>query len=287
MLMNAGSLIPEATISDLHEAMRAGDLASRALVERYLDRIEATTGPEINAIVTVNPNAEQRASTLDKRFDQEGLTGALHGIPVLVKDQVWTVDIVTTYVSVAFAEYIPSTDATIVRRLRDAGAVVLAKTNLPDWAAGFVSHSSTASLTKNPLRARPISGRIERGHRRGCRGESRHRRDRRGNRRLHPGSGILLQPLRAPVHDRVGEPNRPLSAREPTGHGRADGANGRRRGEAVRRARGIRPGRRTYRCEPTPPHRGRIPFGHGLGGLDGRRFGVLRSRFGEDHGQRR
>ena len=150
--MNTGSLIPEATIGDLHGAMAAGALTSSGLVDRYLDRIETydRNGPEINAIVTVNPDARHRAATLDDRFDREGLTGPLHGIPVLVKDQVSTADIVTTYGSEAFAEYVPSTDATIVRRLREAGAIVLAKTNLPDWAAGFVGHSSAAGQTKNP-----------------------------------------------------------------------------------------------------------------------------------------
>jgi Asp-tRNA(Asn)/Glu-tRNA(Gln) amidotransferase A subunit family amidase len=150
--MTTESLITEATITELHEAMRAGNLTSRALIERYLDRIEAydRTGSKINAIVNLNPNAKQRASTLDERFEQEGLTGKLHGVPVLVKDQVSTADIVTTYGSEAFAEYMPSTDATIVRRLRDAGAIVLGKTNLPDWAAGFIGHSSVAGQTKNP-----------------------------------------------------------------------------------------------------------------------------------------
>jgi len=150
--MCANTSIVEATIPTLHAAMRAGELTSESLVERYIRRIEAydRDGPEINSVVTVNPNATARAARLDERLAETGFVGPLHGVPVLVKDQVSTAGIVTTYGSEAFAEYVPDEDATIVERFREAGAIVLAKTNMPDWAAGFVGHSSVAGQTKNP-----------------------------------------------------------------------------------------------------------------------------------------
>lgn len=144
--------VTEATIAEVHAAMRAGEMTSQALVERYLDRIEAydRAGPEINSVITLNPDASDRAARLDDQFTDSGLIGPLHGIPVLVKDQLSTADVTTTYGSEAFEGYVPAEDATIVERLRNAGGIVLAKTNLPDWAAGFVGYSSVAGQTKNP-----------------------------------------------------------------------------------------------------------------------------------------
>jgi len=132
--------------------MRRGDLTARGIVDRYIGRIEAydSAGPAVNAIVTVSPNAEDRAASLDRQFERSGPVGPLHGVPVLLKDQASTADMVTTYGSEAFADYVPAEDAAVVERLRDAGAVVLAKTNLPDWAAGFVGYSSVQGQTKNP-----------------------------------------------------------------------------------------------------------------------------------------
>ena len=142
----------EATIAEIHAAMEAGELTSQKLVAQYLARIQAydRAGPELNSVITHNPNASERAAHLDEQFADSGLVGSLHGIPVLVKDQLSTVDITTTYGSEAFDEYVPAEDATVVERLRNAGAIVLAKTNLPDWAAGFVGYSSVAGQTKNP-----------------------------------------------------------------------------------------------------------------------------------------
>lgn len=281
--MNAGSLIPEATIAELHEAMGAGDLTSSALVERYLDRIEAydRTGPELNTIVTVNPGAKKRASTLDERFSREGLTGPLHGIPVLVKDQVSTADIVTTYGSEAFAEYVPSTDATIVRRLRDAGAIVLAKTNLPDWAAGFVGHSSAAGQTKNPYALDRSPGGSSAGTGAGIAanlgtigiGE-----DTGGSIRV-PASCCNLYGLR-PTTGLVSRTGlSPLVSRQDTAGPMA------RTVDDVARLFDVLVGfdlddERTGACRL---HRdeGSSCSAPELGGLDGRRLGVLRSRFGD------
>ncbi|MDS0261132.1 amidase [Haloarcula sp. S1CR25-12] len=150
--MSYPSSIVEATIGELHAAMRRGELTSESIVDQYIERIGAydRDGPRINSVVTVNPAARDRAAELDQRFAESGLCGPLHGIPVLVKDQVSTAGLVTTFGSEAFADYVPAEDATIVRRLKEAGAVILAKTNLPDWAAGFVGYSSVLGQTKNP-----------------------------------------------------------------------------------------------------------------------------------------
>ena len=150
--MTATFDVVETTISEIHAAMAAGTLTTADLVASYLDRIAAydRAGPQLNGVITVNPRARERATELDTAFEREGPVGPLHGIPVLVKDQVSTADVVTTYGSAAFADFVPAADATIVTRLRDAGAVVLAKTNLPDWAAGFVGYSSVQGQTKNP-----------------------------------------------------------------------------------------------------------------------------------------
>jgi Asp-tRNA(Asn)/Glu-tRNA(Gln) amidotransferase A subunit family amidase len=142
----------EATVAEIHDAIRDGSLTSVELVDQYLDRIAAydRAGPELNAIVTVNPRARERAAELDADFGSSGFVGPLHGIPILLKDQIQTAGLRTTFGSAAFADYVPDRDATLVTALRDAGAIILAKTNMPDWAAGFVGYSSVQGQTKNP-----------------------------------------------------------------------------------------------------------------------------------------
>jgi len=144
--------ITELTVAQTHELLERGALTSEALVERYLDRIEAydDSGPELGAVITVNDNASDRASELDAAFAADGPVGPLHGVPVLLKDQIQTADTVTTYGSEAFAGFVPDDDAELVTRLREAGAIILAKTNMPDWGSGFVGYSSAAGQTKNP-----------------------------------------------------------------------------------------------------------------------------------------
>jgi len=145
--------VEETTIADIHAAMRAGELTSRALVEAYLQRIEAydRSGPELNSILGVNDGALARAGELDEALSQTGeLTGPLHGIPVVVKDCVETSEIDTTFGSAAVQGYRPAEDAVIVRKLREAGAIILAKTTLPDFATSWFSFSSVSGDTKNP-----------------------------------------------------------------------------------------------------------------------------------------
>jgi Asp-tRNA(Asn)/Glu-tRNA(Gln) amidotransferase A subunit family amidase len=142
----------EVTVDEIHEAMEAGELRSQELVEGYLDRIESydQSGPKLNSITTVNDSAVDRAAELDEQLEQNGLTGPLHGIPILVKDQAETAGLRTTFGSEACADYVPETDATLVSHLKDAGAVILAKTNLPDFAAAYFGYSSAFGQTKNP-----------------------------------------------------------------------------------------------------------------------------------------
>jgi amidase len=145
--------LQEATIDDIHSAYRSGEVTCRRLVELYLARIDAydKSGPEFNSILTVNPRALEEAEGLDRYFEQNGdFVGPLHGVPVLVKDQAETAGIRTTFGSVAFEEHVPEEDATSVKRLRDAGAVILAKTNLPDFATSWFAYSSAGGVTKNP-----------------------------------------------------------------------------------------------------------------------------------------
>jgi Asp-tRNA(Asn)/Glu-tRNA(Gln) amidotransferase A subunit family amidase len=142
----------EATIRSIHEAMGAGELTSRELVEWYLARIEAydRDGPELNSIVTIASGARDRAAALDEAFAEDGFVGPLHGIPILVKDQAETAGLRTTFGSAVFDEYVPAEDATVVTKLKEAGAVVLGKTNLCDWAASWFGYSSAIGRTKNP-----------------------------------------------------------------------------------------------------------------------------------------
>lgn len=142
----------ETTIEEIHEAFRAGDVTSRELTERYVERIEAydRDGPELNGIVTLNRDAVARAAELDRAFEENAPVGPLHGVPILVKDQAKTAGLTTTFGSVAFADYVPDEDATIVSKLRDAGAVIVGKTNLPDWATTWFGYSSSGGRTKNP-----------------------------------------------------------------------------------------------------------------------------------------
>lgn len=144
--------VTDATIDEIHTAYQSDDLTAQELVETYLSRIEKydQNGPELNAIITINPQAIEQAIELDEQFDAEGFVGPLHGIPFVVKDQVETAGITTTFGSEAFANYQPSADATLIKHLREAGAIILAKTNLPDWATSWFGYSSVIGRTKNP-----------------------------------------------------------------------------------------------------------------------------------------
>lgn len=145
----------ELTIADLHNGFHDGTLSSVAVTQWYLDQIAES---ELNAVVSVNPSALTEAAAADERFSADGVTGPLHGVPVLVKDQAETIGIPTSFGSQLFADYSPANDATVVQRLRAAGAVILAKTTMCDFAAGWFSSSSRTGHTSNAYAADRDSG---------------------------------------------------------------------------------------------------------------------------------
>jgi len=150
----SGFGVIEATIADIHAAMNAGELTAQDLVQLYLDRIDAydKDGPALNAIITINPNAMARARELDSIFAASGRVGPLHGIPMIVKDNYDTHDLPTTAGSLSLAGSIPPDDAFQVRRIREAGAIVLAKSNMAEFA--FSPYETVGSMlpgyTRNP-----------------------------------------------------------------------------------------------------------------------------------------
>jgi amidase len=136
----------EWTIAQLQDAMTRGRLTARALAEQYLARIEALdrTGPTLRAVIEVNPDALAIAEALDAERRTKGPRGPLHGIPILVKDNLDTADrMMTTAGSLALVGSIAARDAFVVQKLREAGAVLLGKTNLSEWA-NFRSSRSTS-----------------------------------------------------------------------------------------------------------------------------------------------
>lgn len=144
--------IEEATIAEIHKAIKAGQLTCRQLVDHYLERIEKYDKPSgLNAIVTINPDAQKRADYLDKLFSQTRMLRPLHGIPIIVKDNYETKDMQTTAGSLALKGFIPPDDAYQVRKLREAGAIILAKSNMAEWAfSPLRTESSIAGITRNP-----------------------------------------------------------------------------------------------------------------------------------------
>ena len=150
---SGGDLDPlDAAIPDLQAAMADGRLRAVDLVGFHRARIDAydTDGPELNALITINPRAGDQAAALDAERAASGPRGPLHGIPVVVKDNMGTADLPTTAGAAALAGFVPSSDAFQVRRLRDAGAVLLAKTNLFEFAYGWTTESSLGGVTRNP-----------------------------------------------------------------------------------------------------------------------------------------
>ncbi|MCX6549874.1 MAG: amidase family protein, partial [Acidobacteria bacterium] len=138
--------VDEATITSIHAAMKAGTLTCRALVQEYLRRIEAydKNGPAINAIVVVNPDALAQADLLDQRFRQGGPTGPLHCVPTIVKDNFETIGLQSANGSLVLKGFVSDRDAFQVRRIIEAGAIVLAKSNMAEWA--FTPYETVSSI---------------------------------------------------------------------------------------------------------------------------------------------
>ncbi len=144
--------VEERSILDLQEAMASGAATARELTAASLARIAAydKQGPALNAMIAMNPRALAEADALDRERRQRGPRGPLHGIPIVIKDNYETADMPTTGGSVALAGFVTGRDAFQVRRLRDAGAVILGKTNLHELAAGIITISSLGGQTLNP-----------------------------------------------------------------------------------------------------------------------------------------
>src|ERR1051325_10153129 len=144
--------VAESSIADEQKAMAAGRATSKTLVQAYLDRIEAFDhrGPRLNALITLNPNALREAEALDRERSAKGPRGPLHGIPVIVKDNYSTSDMETTAGTIALLGFVPASDAFQVRKLREAGAVILGKSNLHELASGITTVGSAFGQTLNP-----------------------------------------------------------------------------------------------------------------------------------------
>jgi amidase len=150
--------LDEITIADLQKAFQSGQYSSRSVTEKYLARIQEVdkAGPKVNSVIEVNPDALQIADALDRERKSKGPRGPLHGIPVLIKDNIDTGDRMnTTAGSLALVGSRPANDAFVASQLRKAGAVIMGKTNLSEWANIRSSHSTSGwsgrgGLTRNP-----------------------------------------------------------------------------------------------------------------------------------------
>ncbi|HEX2995160.1 MAG TPA: amidase [Anaerolineales bacterium] len=151
-------IIPEWTITELQEKMESGELTARRLAELYLERISEIdkNGPYLNSVIELNPDALEIADTLDEERKAGKTRGALHGISILIKDNIDTHDrMQTTAGSLALEGHIAAKDAFVVKQLRKAGALILGKTNLSEWAnfrgkRSVSGWSSRGGLTRNP-----------------------------------------------------------------------------------------------------------------------------------------
>src|SRR5688572_16446991 len=151
-------ILPEWTISDLQEGMESGELTARRIAELYTERMDEIdkNSPYINSVIELNPDALEIADTLDAERKAGKVRGPLHGIPILIKDNIDTADqMQTTSGSLALEGHIAAKDAFIVKQLRKAGALILGKTNLSEWAnfrgePSVSGWSSRGGLTRNP-----------------------------------------------------------------------------------------------------------------------------------------
>jgi amidase len=152
------SELDEATVADLEASMSSGKFTAHSLAEKYLERIDEIDqhGPGLNSVIELNPDALSIAAALDKERREKGARGPLHGIPVLIKDNIDTADrMLTTAGSLALLGSRPAQDSFVAKKLREAGAVILGKTNLSEWANIRSSHSTSGwsgrgGLTRNP-----------------------------------------------------------------------------------------------------------------------------------------
>lgn len=152
--------VAEASIAELQQAMTSGRTTSKAIVQQYLDRIEAfdKRGPKLNAVIAVNPAALKDAEALDRERATKGPRGPLHGVPIVVKDNYDVAGMATTGASVGLVNNVVKEDAFQIRKLREAGAIILAKTNMQEFAAGYLTESSLGGQTRNPYDPTRVPG---------------------------------------------------------------------------------------------------------------------------------
>jgi amidase len=142
--------LSELTIAEIHKAYQNGTFTSQQLVQAYLDRI-STMDNDINAISMINPDALEIAKALDEEYQKTKVLRPLHGIPVIVKDNINTTGLPTTAGSLALKDFYPEEDAFLIKKLVAAGAIILAKSNMAEWAfSPMHSESSTKGITRNP-----------------------------------------------------------------------------------------------------------------------------------------
>jgi hypothetical protein len=143
--------IVETSIDEIHAAYKVGTLTAHQLVQAYLDRIAKydKQGPTINAIITLNHDALAEADRLDAQYRTSGPVGPMHGIPILVKDEIDTAGMPTTLGTLVFKDYRPTRDAFAVDRLKKAGAIVLGKATLSEFASGD-TFGSMSGVTRIP-----------------------------------------------------------------------------------------------------------------------------------------
>ena len=233
--------IMETSIGDIHAAFRSGTLTSRRLVQRYLDRIAAydKRGPTINSIITLNPEALAEADRLDAAYKSGGQVGPLHGIPVLVKDEIDTAGMPTTLGTLVFQNYRPTRDAFVVEKLKKAGAIMLGKTTLSEFAAGD-TYGSMFGVTRNPYDSGANGRRFVWRFRRRAGGEFFHPGAWRRNLRLDPAAGGMECAGGATPDAGSRQPQRHVGwIPVPSGPDGADGPYGARPCDAARRHGGL------------------------------------------------
>ena len=150
--------LDEVSVADLQEGMKSGKWTARRIAQKYLERINEVdkNGPALNSVIELNPEALEIADAMDAERKAKGPRGPMHGVPVLLKDNIGTADkMMTTAGSLALLGFTPEKDSGVARRLREAGAVILGKTNLSEWANFRSSHSSSGwsgrgGQTRNP-----------------------------------------------------------------------------------------------------------------------------------------
>ena len=236
----------ELSVAQLQDGMSAGRYTSRRLVELYLQRIAQidAAGPRLRSVIETNPDALTIADALDAERKAKGPRGPLHGIPIVIKDNIDTGDkMLTTAGSLALVGAPAPRDAFVVERLRAAGVVILGKTNLSEWAniRSTTIHEWLERARRpgeEPLRPRSQPVRVEFGDRRSDRRQPRGRRCRHRDGRVSRLPFVSQRARWHQAHHRTRQPHGDHSDRAFAGHGRADGANrGRRRGVAERDGR--------------------------------------------------